>query len=103
MALQGGTGPVSVIDGRKVVAAGGTAEALTSTKTRVHSVDITAEADNTGVIVVGGSTVVAALATRRGTPLNAGDTKTYLDVDLSQIYIDATVNGDGVTFDYVGR
>lgn len=90
--------PTTVAEGRKTVAAGGTAEPLSTSTTRVTSVAITAETDNTGIIVVGGSAVVAALATRKGTPLNAGDTLT-LDIDqLSDIYIDTTVNGDGVTY-----
>lgn len=87
-------------DGRKTVATTGTELQLTSTPTRIRSLIITAETDNTGVIVVGGSTVVADLATRRGTPLNAGESVS-LDVDdLSKVWIDTTVNGDGVTFTY---
>jgi hypothetical protein len=61
---------------------------------------ITAETDNTGNITVGGSTVVAALATRRGIPLAAGDS-VALEIDnLADVFIDSTVNGDGVTFAY---
>lgn len=90
-----------VKDGRKVVAAAGTAEALSSSSIRCRHVDVTAETDNTGLVVTGGSTVVAALATRRGTPLNAGDTHTLYEVDLSEVFIDSTVSGDGVTFSYV--
>lgn len=88
-------------DGRKVVATGGTAEALVTTSVPVLQVDITAETDNTGIIVVGASTVVASLATRRGTPLNAGDTYTIYNVDLKDVYLDTTVNGDGVTYTYI--
>lgn len=84
-------------DGRKVVTTAGTALAL-DTSTPCKKVTITAETDNTGIIVVGGSTVVAALATRRGTPLNAGDSYEF-DIDnLADVYLDTTVNGDGVTF-----
>lgn len=83
--------------GRKTVTTGGTAEAL-ATSGVASSVAITAETDNTGVVVVGGSGVVAALATRKGIPLNAGDTVTINDVSLGSIYLDVTVNGDGVTY-----
>lgn len=89
----------SIGDGRKVVTTAGTAVALATT-TAIKRVYIQAETDNTGVIVVGGSTVVASLATRRGITLNAGDCITLDIDDLADVYIDSTVNGDGVTFTY---
>jgi len=92
--------PIAVGDGRKVVAAAGTAEAL-SAQQDCKSVTIIAETDNTGVISVGGSTVVAALATRRGTPLAAGESFSLDIGDLSLVWLDSTVNGDGVTYTYV--
>lgn len=90
----------SVGDGRKTVTTAGTAERLAAA-TKATQVVITAETDNTGIICVGGSTVVAALATRRGTPLSLGDTVTLPCVDLSDIWLDTTVDGDGATFTYV--
>lgn len=86
-------------DGRKVVTTAGTAVALATT-TAIKRVYIQAETDNTGVIVVGASTVVASLATRRGVALNAGDTLTLDIDDIADVFIDSTVNGDGVTFTY---
>ena len=86
-------------DGRKTVTTAGTAEAL-AVSTAAKAVIITAETDNTGYVVVGGSTVVAALATRRGTPLNAGDSVTLEIDNLADIYLDVTVSGDGVTYIY---
>ena len=77
----------------------GTRVALASS-TACQWVQVTAETDNTGIIVIGGSTVVAALATRRGTPLSAGDTIVLPVSDLANVYIDATVSTDGVTFIY---
>jgi hypothetical protein len=88
----------SFIDGRKTVAAGGTAEALSATSSKIEWVEIQAETDNTGVVVVGNSTVVASLGTRRGIALAAGERTVYPANDLNRIYIDVTVNGDGVTF-----
>lgn len=89
-----------ISDDRKVVATAGTREALAAS-TPAKYVVITAETDNTGVVVVGGTTVVAALATRRGTPLDPGDTLT-LEVDnLNDVNLDSTVSGDGVTFTYL--
>ncbi len=86
-------------DDRKVVTTAGTRVTLASSTT-AKSVVITAETDNTGVIVVGGTTVVASLSTRRGTPLNAGDSITIPCDNLNDINLDATVSGDGVTFTY---
>lgn len=88
-------------DGRTVVATAGTRVQLSTVSIPCQKVEIVAETDNTGVIVVGGTTVVALLATRRGVPLNAGDVHTITDVDnLNKIYLDTTVNGDGVTYVY---
>jgi hypothetical protein len=92
--------PTAIGDNRKTVATAGTAEALAAS-TACRSVIITAETDNTGIIVVGGSTVVASLSTRRGTPLSAGES-VAIDIDnLSKVYLDTTVNGDGVTYTYL--
>jgi hypothetical protein len=88
-----------IADNRKVVASAGTREALAAS-TACKKVIITAETDNTGVIAVGGTTVVAALATRRGTPLLAGDSIELEIDDLNDINIDSTVTGDGVTYTY---
>lgn len=87
----------SVGDGRKTV----TAASPEKIGSAVCSwVCIQAETDNTGEIVVGGSTVVAALATRRGLSLTKGDTITLPVNNLAAIYIDTTVSTDGVTFTY---
>jgi len=89
----------TIADGRQVVAVAGTAVALASS-TACKLVTITAETDNTDIIVVGGSTVVAALATRRGVPLSAGDTYELGIDDLSDVHLDALVSGEGVTYTY---
>lgn len=89
-------------DGRKVVTTAGTAVRVTTQPVWGDSICITALSGNTGVIVVGGSTVVAALGTRRGTPLAASESVTYT-CDASLLYIDATVNGEGVSFSYEAR
>ena len=85
-------------DGRKVVASAGTAEAIGSGS--CTKVIIVAETDNTGCVVVGASTVVASAATRRGVPLFAGEKVEVNCTNLNQVYIDATVTGEGVTFLY---
>ncbi len=87
-----------VTDGRKVVSVAGASETLVAATTPSEAVIITAETDNTGIVVVGGSTVVASLSTRRGTPLAAGDSIVLTVDDLVSVYLDTTINGDGVTF-----
>lgn len=95
----GGVVASEVHDGRQVVATPGTAVAL-ATSTTCKRVTVVANEDNTGIVVVGGSTVVAALATRRGVPLHPLDSHS-LDADnLDEIFLDAMVAANGVTFDY---
>ncbi len=92
--------PVTIGDGSKTVTTAGTAVALAAS-TISKRVTVTAGLANTGVICVGGSTVLAAAATRRGTPLNAGNSVTIEINNLSKVFIDATVGGEGVTYSYV--
>ena len=88
----------TVTDGRKVVTTAGTRVAL-ATSTACKEVVITAETDNTGIVVVGAAaTVIAAIATRTGVPLSAGDSVVLQTDNLADIGLDSTVSGDGVTF-----
>lgn len=84
-------------EGRKVVSSAGTAEAL-GASTVIKEVLLTAELNNTGIMCVGGSGVIAAEATREGTPLDPGESMRIVTNNLANIYIDSTVNGDGVTY-----
>lgn len=84
--------------GRQTVTTAGTAVQLSSTATPCREVVITAETDNTGIVVVGGSAVVASLSTRKGIPLSAGDSITLEINNLNKVYLDATVSTDGVTY-----
>ena len=86
-----------VTDGRKTVAAAGTAERM-SANFSCKSVVLTAETDNAGTVVVGGASVVAALSTRRGTPLTAGQSLTLPVNNLNLVWLDVTTSGDGVTY-----
>lgn len=86
-------------DGNKSVTTAGTRVALAPSQS-VRAVAITAKLANTGVIVVGSSTVVASVGTRQGTPLNAGDTMIINDVDMAEVFLDSTVNGEGVVYTY---
>jgi hypothetical protein len=87
----------SITNGRTVTVSANVALALASS-TVVKEVIITAELDNTGVVVVGGSGVVSTLASRTGVPLNAGDSVTFQITNLNAISLAAVVAGDGVTY-----
>lgn len=84
--------------GRKTVATAGTAEPLAASPFTTRKIVLQAELDNTGVIVVGGSGVVATLASRTGIALEAGDSIELPLTDATLVYLNSTVNGDGVTY-----
>lgn len=86
-------------DGRTVVTSAGTRVQLSSTSTPASEVTVIALTSNTSQVNVGDVGVVAATgATERGIPLMAGDSVTLRRVDLSRVYIDSRVNGEGVTY-----
>ena len=86
--------PETIGDGSKTVTTAGTEVQLTSTATKCFYVIITALTTNTGTIWVGGSTV----ASGRGVPLVSLQSCRIDIDDLSKIYIDSTVNGEGVSY-----
>lgn len=86
--------------GVKTITTAGTDEALAAS-TACKRVTIMAQTDNTGLIAVGGSGVDATVATGTGVLLAAGEAF-ELDIDnLSKIFVDATVNGEGVRYTYL--
>ena len=87
-------------DGRQVVPTPGTAVALAAS-TPIKVVTISAETNNTNPVTVGSSTVVGAEATRRGTPLYAGDSVTVEASNLDEVFIDAITATEGVTYTYL--
>jgi hypothetical protein len=87
-------------DGRQVVTTAGTRVQLSAASVSCSRVTIIAETDNTDYVVVGAVTVVAALATRRGSPLGPGDSMTLNVNNLNLVYIDSLVSTEGVTFVY---
>lgn len=85
--------------GVKTVTTAGTDEALAGS-TACKRVTIQAQTDNTGWIAVGTSGVDATVATGTGVLLGAGDSF-ELEIDnLSDVYIDSTVNGEGARYIY---
>jgi len=86
--------------GVKTVTTAGT-DVVLATSTAAKVVIIQAQTDNTGVIAVGGSGVDATVATGTGIALYAGDSVTLEIDNLADVYIDATVNGEGVRYTYL--
>jgi hypothetical protein len=87
-------------DGTKTVTTAGTRVQLSASSVPCRRVWIQASSANTGVIVVGAVTCVAAEAGRRGRALwpTQGD---WFDVDdLNLLYLDATVNNQSANFYY---
>ncbi len=85
--------------GVKTITAAGSDEALAGSIS-CKRVTIQAQTDNTGFIAVGATGVDATVATGTGILLSAGDVF-EMDIDnLADIFIDATVTGDGVRYTY---
>jgi hypothetical protein len=100
MANSVGHDTVGIGHGVKTVTTAGADEALVSQITWAKWVTIQAQTDNTGIVAVGASGVDATVATGTGVALSAGAMITIPCDDLKDIYIDATVNGDGVRYTY---
>jgi len=90
-----------IFTGRKQVAAAGTAEALVSLPESISSVAVQGFTTNTGEVCIGDANIVAADGSERGMFLGAGESTTIAIDDLSKLYVDAKVSGEGVTFTYV--
>jgi len=65
-----------------------------------QKIDIQAQTDNTGVIAVGFTGVDATIATGTGIILYPGDTYSLEINNLNLIYIESSVNGEGVRYTY---
>lgn len=95
---------MNIISGNKAVTSAATPLQITSTVgTFVKKLIITPFSGNTGVVAVGGSaaTTVAAVAigSQKGWNAVKGANPLELyDVDLSQIWVDASVNGEGISY-----
>jgi len=85
--------------GVKTVTTAGT-DVVLANSTTCKKLDIQAQTDNTGLIAVGASGVDATVATGTGIILNPGDVYSLEIDNLADIYIDATVSGDGVRYTY---
>lgn len=92
-------GLIGPISGRAVLVTPGTRVAFGSGKAR--RVFAQYGEGSSGVIVLGGVTVVAALATRNGFSLyGLGDWAEFDVTDLGDLYLDGTTAADWVSFNY---
>ena len=66
----------------------------------IKRVIIQAHESNTGTIVIGGASLVAALVGRRGMALYPTQSYEFKINNLSLLYIDSTANGDKINFYY---
>lgn len=87
-------GPASITNGVKSVPTSGTRVALGASAVLTSGVTVKAKATNSGLIYVGGSTV----ASSNGFQLAAGE-EVFVEVgNVATVYVDAAVNGEGVTY-----
>lgn len=94
-----GHNTTNLADGVTTVTTAGTDVALAGSTT-AKWVIIQAQTDNTGIIAVGNTGVDATVATGTGVALAAGESITIPCDNLSDIFIDSTVNGEGVRYTY---
>lgn len=98
-AIPVGHNSTGIGHGLKTITTAGTDEVLASS-TAAKWVILQAQTDNTGVMAVGATGVDATVATGNGIVLSAGEKITLPIDNLADIFIDATVSGDGVRYTY---
>ena len=84
----------TVYNGQTYVTTAGTQGALASSQAITHSVTIMAQASNSGNIFIGNSSV----SSTNGYILDAGDTIELQIANLATVYVDSSVNGEGVHY-----
>lgn len=91
--------PTTIGDGNKTVTTAGTAVQLSATSAECKYVVIEALLANTGLISVGGATTTPA-GTVKGRVLAAGDPAVVEIDNLNKVYINSTVDSEGVSYYY---
>jgi hypothetical protein len=84
----------TIYNGQKYVTTAGTQVALASSQAITHSVTIMAQSGNSGWIYIGSSSVSSS----NGYILDAGDTVELKIANLATVYVDSSVNGEGVSY-----
>jgi hypothetical protein len=88
----------NLLNGFKNVAVAGVAEALSADPSPCYEVIIQAKSTNAGTVYIGGPGL--SNDENGGLFLSAGQSVTLTPQSLSQIFVDAQANGEGVTFIY---
>ena len=96
---------LSVLDGYDNTGDGTVTVTTAGTRVQLSNVSckrifIQAKEDNSGTIVIGGSTVIAAVATRQGLALFATQGQWFYVSNLNLLYIDSTQDGDKIHYYY---
>lgn len=86
--------PSTLLNGKVTVTTAGTEVQISASSVSVKSITIKSLAANTGTIYIGNSTV----ASTNGYALAAGQAISFDIDDLNKVYIDSSVNGEGVTY-----
>jgi hypothetical protein len=94
LSVGGLSTPSAVLNGQKTVTTAGTRVALVASTTSCSAVIIRALDTNTGIIYVGNSSVSSS----NGHRLLPGESVGLSINDLSSIYLDSSVNGEGVSY-----
>lgn len=97
---------MNIISGKQVVTTAGTPQAMASAPsdtTMCKKLIITPFSANTGVVAIGGSAATtvanATIGSQQGAVMvKAANPITLEDVYLSQVWIDASVSGEGVSY-----
>ena len=90
----------AIADGTTTVTIAGTPVRITAISIPCKRVIIQAHESNTGTIVVGSGSVVAALVGRRGWAMYATNSQEFKISDVSLLFIDSTVGGDKINYYY---
>ena len=96
-----GLGPV-IADGTTTVTTAGTAVQISTTSVPCYGIYVTGHESNVGAVVVGASTVKAALTGRRGYTLYPTNAQKFSVTDANLLYVDAVNSGDKIHW-YVER
>lgn len=89
-----------VADGTRTIATAGTAVQISTTSKPCRRVCVTAHESNNGTVVVGSSSVVAALAGRRGRALFPTQSEWFNVNNVNLLWADATQNNDKIHYFY---
>ena len=89
-----------MVSGNVTVTTAGTPVALAASYTEAKRLDVTNPTSNNAAAYVGGSGVKNAAGGPKGIPILPNNTYTFTISDLSQVWVDADVNGLVLTYNY---